>query len=113
MLLSYVFRFDLYRLADTERLEAGACGSPYWWLLHWSSGAGPKGGALLPGVLYSLEGGTPLETIGGMTRLPPCLWTAASPPGLSLLAEAFRFLKLLHVSKILLLKCLEKKFSAN
>ena len=67
MLLSYVFRFDLYRLADTERLEEGACGSPYWWLLHWSSGAGPKGGALLPGVLYSLEGGTPLETIGGMT----------------------------------------------
>ena len=48
-----------------------------------------EGGALLPGVLYSLEGGAPLETSGGVTRLPPCPLTAASPPGLSMLAEAW------------------------
>ena len=63
MLLSYVFRFDLYRLADTERLETGACGSPYWWLLHWSSGLDLEGGALLPGVLCSLEGGALLPGV--------------------------------------------------
>ena len=49
-----------------------------------------EGGALLPGVLYSLEeGGAPLETSGGVTRLPPCPWTADSPPGLSLLAKVW------------------------
>ena len=31
----YVLRFVPYRLANTRRLEAGACRGPSWWFLPW------------------------------------------------------------------------------